>query len=246
MDARYDTIGQCGFVPQAPVALSVRMLMRMANSIAFISILALALTGANAQSPKKNKKDTATAASNLTDPNAAGQPKQAPGGPDTSSQGYIIGSEDVLNITVIASSGPALQNQCTVRPDGYISLPLVGEVLASGATPRKLESLIGEKLIAGKMFVEPNVTVAVLQFNSRKVYISGDGIAKPGSYPLVVPTKVSELLTQAGGFRDFANKKKITILRGKQILRYNDNEVSRGKNMEQDILLQPGDHIYVK
>jgi protein involved in polysaccharide export with SLBB domain len=86
----------------------------------------------------------------------------------------------------------------------------------------------------------------VSQVNSRKAYISGDGIGKPGVIPLAVPTKVSEAIAYAGGFRDFANKKKIHIVRGSKVYTYNDNDVAAGKHLEQDITLEPGDHIYVK
>ncbi len=90
----------------------------------------------------------------------------------------------------------------------------------------------------------------VLAVHSKKVFVSGDGIARTGAMDLVVPTHVSEALTWAGGYKEFAKKGKIRIVRidkdGKPTtFKYNDNEVSHGKKLEQNILLKAGDHIYV-
>jgi polysaccharide export outer membrane protein len=91
--------------------------------------------------------------------------------------------------------------------------------------------------------------VGVFQVRSRKYFISGN-VGKTGEGYLVVPTRVSEALANAGGFRDFAKTKSIRIIRimpdGKpKQFKYNDNEVSHGKKLEQNIFLEPGDHIYV-
>jgi len=98
--------------------------------------------------------------------------------------------------------------------------------------------------------IDPNVTVNVAQVHSKKVYISGDGIQRTGTMDLVVATHVSEVIAWAGGFREFAKKSKIRIIRigpdGKAVqFKYNDNDVSHGRKLEQNILLKPGDHIYV-
>lgn len=163
----------------------------------------------------------------------------------TGSDDYVLGAPDVISVTVFAGGTPNVIT-ATIRPDGIISVPLAGELRASGLTPERLEQSIAQRLKDAKLYVDPNVTVSVVDFKSRTVYISGDGISKPGEYALVVPTKVSELLAKAGGFRDFARSKSIHILRGGKLINYNDADVSNGKRLEQDILLQPGDHIYVK
>jgi polysaccharide export outer membrane protein len=112
-----------------------------------------------------------------------------------------------------------------------------------------LEVSIAERLKANEIVIDPSVTVGVNQVKSRKYYISGE-VNKPGEQFLVVPTRVSEALANAGGFRDFAKKASIRIIRimpdGKSItFKYNDKDVSHGKNLGQNIFLEPGDHIYV-
>jgi polysaccharide export outer membrane protein len=85
----------------------------------------------------------------------------------------------------------------------------------------------------------------VMDVRSRKYYIDGE-VGRPGQFALVTPTRVLEALSMAGGFREFANQKKITILRGSQTFKFNYKEVIRGKHLEQNIYLENGDHIIVK
>ncbi|HUE21810.1 MAG TPA: polysaccharide biosynthesis/export family protein, partial [Bryobacteraceae bacterium] len=153
---------------------------------------------------------------------------------------YLIGAEDVISIRVWHE--PENSGQFVVRPDGKISVPLVGEIQAAGLTPEKLSLNIAGSL--QKIMVHPEVTVGVEKVNSKKYYIQGE-VNKAGSYPLVIDTTVLEALVNAGGFRDFANTKKIVILRGTQRLKFNYHDVTHGKNMEQNILLKPGDQIIV-
>ena len=153
---------------------------------------------------------------------------------------YLIGPEDVLLIRVWRE--PELSGQFMVRPDGKISLPLINELQAGGITPAKLNTQITEAL--GKYMTRPEVTVVVQQVNSKKFYIQGE-VNRPGAYPLVVPTTVLEALVNAGGFKDFANTKKIVILRGSERLKFNYKDVVRGKNLDQNIQVQNGDQIIV-
>jgi len=126
---------------------------------------------------------------------------------------------------------------------------MVGDLKASGLTTEQLETSIAERLKANEIVNDPSVTVGVFQVRSRKYYISGE-VNKPGEQYLVVPTRVSEALANAGGFRDFAKRTSIRIIRmtpggeSKQF-KYNDKDVSHGKKLEQNIFLEPGDHIYV-
>jgi polysaccharide export outer membrane protein len=157
---------------------------------------------------------------------------------------FVIGNDDVLAINVWKE--PDISRSIPVRSDGKISLPLVGEVQAAGLTPLKLEKDIAEKL---KNYIsEPEVTVMVQQINSQKFNILGQ-VARPGSYVLANSPTVLDAIALAGGFRDFAKQKSIYILRpgagGESHLRFNYKDVSQGKNMSQNIKLQPGDTIIV-
>ena len=155
---------------------------------------------------------------------------------------YLIGPEDVLQVTVWAD--PRLSGTFLVRSDGRISMNLIGEVVATGKTPAKLGTEIEETLKEKEILKRPQVNVQVTQINSKQYSINGE-VNRPGSFPLVVPTTIMKALVNAGGFRDFANKKKIEIMRGDQRLKFNWNEVIKGKKLEQNVYLQPGDIIIV-
>jgi polysaccharide export outer membrane protein len=157
---------------------------------------------------------------------------------------FVIGNDDVLAINVWKE--PDISRSIPVRSDGKISLPLVGEVQAAGLTPLKLEKDIASKL---KNYIsEPEVTVMVQQVNSQKFNILGQ-VVKPGSYVIANSPTVLDALALAGGFRDFAKQKSIYVLRksatGESRIAFNYKEVSQGKNMAQNIKLQPGDTIIV-
>jgi polysaccharide biosynthesis/export protein len=158
---------------------------------------------------------------------------------------FVIGDADVLSITVWKE--PEVSKSVPVRSDGKISLPLAGEVQASGLTPLKLEQEIATKL--QNYISEPEVTVIVTQINSKKYNILGQ-VGRSGSFPLTGSMTVLDAIAQAGGFRDFAKQKSIYILRkdasgGESRMPFNYKEVIKGKNPEQNIKLQPGDTIVV-
>lgn len=153
---------------------------------------------------------------------------------------YQIGPGDVIGIRVWRE--PELSQQQTVRPDGKITLPLVGDVVANGLSPNQIRDSITEQL--QEFILNPNVMVVVMQVRSKKYTITGE-VGRPGSYPLLAPTTVMDALTNAGGFRDFANRKKITIIRGDERFKFNYNDVIKGKHREQDIQLLDGDLIVV-
>ena len=169
-------------------------------------------------------------------------PKGTPPAATTDDDTFVIGPEDALTITVWGDQ--RLSGAFLVRSDGRISVNLIGEVMASGKTPAKLSKEIEDILKEKEILRRPQVNVQVTAINSKKYSINGE-VNKPGSFPLVVPTKVLQALVNAGGFRDFANKKKIEIIRGDQRLKFNWNEVIKGKKTEQNIFLQPGDIIIV-
>ena len=153
---------------------------------------------------------------------------------------YVIGAEDLLQILVWREA--EVSGSVVVRPDGMITLQLIGEVQAAGRTPNALREEITEKL--SQFLNRPEVMVSVTGVRSKKYYITGQ-VNRTGAFPLVVPTTVLEALSGAGGFQQWANKKNITILRGSQRLKFNYNEVIKGKNPGQDIYLENGDHIIV-
>ena len=169
---------------------------------------------------------------------------QNPGAtPDSSN--YVIGSDDVLNVHVwhqTEISGPV-----TVRPDGKISLPLIGEMPAGGLTPPQLQSAISDKLRA---FVnEPEVTVIVQQSNSKKFNVLGR-VERPGSYSLATRMRVLDGIAAAGGFSDFAKVSKIYVLRptssnGVQRLPFNYKRITQNHDTSENVDLQAGDTVVV-
>jgi polysaccharide biosynthesis/export protein len=173
-------------------------------------------------------------------PKPSPEPATSAAASPTDSKTYVIGAEDVLFLKVWNEA--QLTGAVIVRPDGKISLPLVGELQAGGLTPEKLGNTIAEGL--SKFLTHPDVTVSVQQVNSKKYFIIGE-VQKTGSFPLVVPTTVLEALVQAGGFRDFAKTGSIVIMRRGERLKFNYKNVIKGKNAEQNIQLEAGDQIIV-
>lgn len=157
---------------------------------------------------------------------------------------YVIGPEDQLSIVFYHDK--EMSADVVVRPDGKISLPLLNDVLASGLTPEQLRQRV---IVDAKRFVQdPNATVVVRQINSRKVFITG-AVERPGNFPLIGPTTVLQLIATAGGVKEYADAKKILIIRsegGRQsTFNFNYKDVVSQKNMTQNILLRPGDTVVV-
>ena len=153
---------------------------------------------------------------------------------------YVIGAQDILMIKVwreMDFTGPY-----TVRPDGKISMPLVGDVQASGLTPERLGEQLKQAL--SNFINSPDVSVSLQTVGSKKFYITGE-VNRAGEYTLATPTKVFDALSNAGGFRDFANKKKIIIIRGTERIKFNYQDILKGKSLEQNIFLENGDTIVV-
>jgi polysaccharide export outer membrane protein len=166
--------------------------------------------------------------------------------PDTGHKAYVIGPLDVLSIKVWNNAN--LSGAVSVDSDGLISLPLVGEIKADGLTQRQLKEKLVERL---RDFFNnnPDVDVTVLKVNSKRFFVYG-GVGHPGEYPLVQETTIMDALASVGGFAAFGNKKKIRIQRMLpsgvvEEHKFNYDEVSKGKHMEQNILLENGDRIIV-
>jgi polysaccharide export outer membrane protein len=158
--------------------------------------------------------------------------------------GYVIGPDDVLSIVFWYEKD--MSADAVVRPDGKISLPLLNEIQASGLTPEELRKSI--TAAANDYVADPRVVVVVKAINSRKVFITGQ-VHKPGPYPLGGPTTVLQLIAMAGGLQDWADSKKITIIRNENgrpsTYLFNYNDVERRKNVAQNIELKPGDTVMV-
>lgn len=158
---------------------------------------------------------------------------------------FVFGVDDVLAVNVWKEA--EISRTVTVRSDGKISLPLVGELQASAKTPRQLQDEISSKLSG--FISEPAVTVIVQEIRSRRFNILGR-VEHPGSYPLTESTTVLDAIAIAGGLRDFAKEKSIYVLRpkleGTQLrLAFNYKGVIRDKHLEQNIKLQPHDTVVV-
>jgi polysaccharide export outer membrane protein len=204
----------------------------------FVPGLVLVLVGllpGFAQSTQSEKVVTA---------NSSAQSDAAPSGKPNDAN-FIIGNDDVLAISVWKE--PELTKAVPVRSDGKISLPLVGEMQAAGRTPLQLEESITAKL---KDFItSPEVTVIVQEVKSRKYNILGE-VAKPGSFPLTATTTIMDAIATSGGFKDFAKKTGVYILRkgpdGHETrLNFNYKDFIKGKNTNQNITLEPNDTIIV-
>jgi|SRR5579862_4820786 len=157
---------------------------------------------------------------------------------------YPVGVSDVLHVSVWKNND--LSQTVTVGPDGFISLPLLGDVQVSGMTTSQLATMLSSRLTS--YMVNPEVTVSVVEIHSRQVYLIGQ-VAKPGRFPLIGPTTVLQLIAQAGGLTIFAKRKDIYVLRvtkngQTEKIPFNYNNVIRGKGSE-NVNLQPGDTVFV-
>jgi polysaccharide biosynthesis/export protein len=204
--------------------------------------LAILAGSLGAQVPARSQPD-----GRLPDPQAvvavAQPPSPSPNKPHDDS--FVIGNDDVLSINVWKE--PDVSRSIPVRSDGKISLPLVGEVQATGRTPLQLEQEITSKLRS--YIAEPEVTVMVQQINSEKFNILGQ-VEKPGSYSLTNGATVLDAIAAAGGFKDFAKLKGVYVLRqnasgGESRIAFNYKDVIKGKHPEQNIKLEPRDTIVV-
>ncbi len=158
---------------------------------------------------------------------------------------YRVGPTDVLSIVVWKQPDLSV-GQIPVRPDGKISLPLVGELKVAGLTAVEIKEAITERI---KEYVtDPNVTVIVLQVNYPVAFVIGE-VNRPGPVPIRQDTTMLQLVSMVGGFNLFADKSHVHLLRregGKEIrMRFNYDQVVKGKHLEQNVIVRPGDVIVV-
>lgn len=203
----------------------------MKSSIArFIAIFAFLISftaAAAAAEPQQIKREAAA--------------QGAPTPPD-----YVVGPEDILDISVWKNAD--LSRVVVVRPDGMISLPLVGDIKAAGLSPEQLKAAIEKKL--REYSEKPIVSVIVQAVNSYKVFVLGE-VRTPGVQVYKANATVLHAITLAGGFTEYASKNKIVLIRKgkdgmeqKTKLRFKDL-VSPDDNENKNLILKPGDTIFV-
>jgi len=221
------------------------MLKGKQSAILWGIALALAvapLAKSQSSTPSEVKKPVGAPATTPTD--SAKPPVKPKGADDPALANYTIGEQDVLDIDVWQEK--ELSGQAVVRPDGKITMPLVGEIYVVGMTPVQLQTELMKKL---EPFVTvPQVTVSVHEINSRKVYVMGE-VGHEGVYHINSTTTISQILVQAGGVREYAKRSKIYVLRtldGKQVrLPFNYSAFIKGQKNGQDFALRPGDTVVV-
>ena len=209
---------------------------------AMLTLLVLVSSGAFAQTGSASQTPAPSAAQA---DKQAGETKAEGSRAAHSDSSYVIGANDVLAINVWKE--PDISRSVPVRSDGKISLPLVGELQASGQTPQQLEQEITKRLQS--YISEPEVTVIVTDSKSQKVNIMGM-VTRPGAYLLTSSTTVLDAIAMAGGFKDFAKQKSIYVLRPapdgtQQRIPFNYKDVIKGKNPAENVRLQAGDTVVV-
>ena len=163
---------------------------------------------------------------------------------DDAPNAYAIGIGDVVDISVWKN--PELSVTVPVRPDGRLSVPLLGDIQAAGMTPLALKDELSLKF--REFVTAPSVSVVIKEINSRKVYVSGE-VAAPGAFDLQPRTKLMQVMSMAGGMTAYA-KGRVVVLRdssdGKGDKRYeiDVSKIISGRRPEDNIILQPGDTLY--
>jgi polysaccharide biosynthesis/export protein len=213
----------------------IRHVVRAYVVIAAVAVLSTALWCQGAAGPKFGGSELKEAAART--PSAAPHVNVA--------DSFVVGPDDILAINVWNET--EITRSVTVRPDGKISVALIGELQASGKTPQQLEREITSKL--SSFVTDPTVTVIVQEIRSRKFSVLGK-VTHPGSYSLTNTTTVLDAIALAGGFRDFAKQKAIYVLRQKSDgsavrLAFDYKEVVKGNKLEQNVRLEPRDTVVV-
>jgi polysaccharide biosynthesis/export protein len=158
--------------------------------------------------------------------------------------GYRIGAEDILQISVFGNE--ALSRTVPVRPDGMISLPLINDVTAAGLTPMELRDVISKKLV--EFVPKPEVAVIVTEVKSLMVSVMGQ-VMKPGRYDLKTAGTVIDALAMAGGFKEFAERSRVVVLRNEngttRKMPFDYDKMSASKQAQENFALRPGDIVIV-
>lgn len=157
---------------------------------------------------------------------------------------YMLGAEDVLIISVWRDE--QLTREVVVRPDGFVSFPLVGDVQAAGRTVEEVRTDVAKRLT--KFIPNPQVSVTLTKVLSYRIYVLGR-VNKPGEFMVGHTADVLQALSLAGGLTTFAAENDIRIMRRvngeQQVFPFRYGEAKKGKGLEQNILLQRGDVVMV-
>jgi polysaccharide export outer membrane protein len=219
---------------EVPVVIGKRLALSF-------SIALLATATASAQNRGNADKNTAPEVVKQEAPKANLNSTDAVGNGLAVPNTYVIGPEDIIGISVYREQ--EISRQYGVRPDGKITVPLIKDIQAAGFTPEQLGQNIAKALM--EFINKPDVVVSVLQVNSKKFFVTGE-VNRPGQYALVTPITVFEALNGAGGFRDFANRKNIVLMRGSERIKFNYEDILKGKHLDTNIQVQNNDTIVVK
>lgn len=159
-------------------------------------------------------------------------------------ESYRLQSPDEIQVTVLPQS--ELNTRVVIRPDGKISLPLIGDVFVQGMTPMEVSQKVTEEL--SKYAKNPSVSVVVTGFNSKKVYVIGE-VFRQGAYPYTGDKTVFEAVQEAGSFTRRASLGRVLLVRGEvknpQVIDINLKDVVRKGRKDKDLYLRPGDIVYV-
>jgi polysaccharide export outer membrane protein len=217
--------------------------LRVPGVLLVVTLLAPVTSDARQAGQRATTKPTAAEAKSSAV--EGGSAIKAPVAEAALSSDYVIGVDDLLTIRFWADQ--QMSGDVVVRPDGKISLPLLNDVQAAGYTPQQLADEL--KKAAAKYITEPAATIMIKEIRSRKVFVLGQGVARPGVVPLNTEMNVLQLLAAAGGLVEYADKGNIVIIRkengSEKRFKFNFNDVIRGKNVQQNITLQPGDTVLV-
>ena len=185
------------------------------------------------------------AAASAQQPGAPASAKAPATAPAAVTPDYVIGPDDILHIVVWREQ--EMTTTLPVRPDGKIALPLIGEVEAAGKTPAALQELLTAK--AEKYVNNPQVTVMVTDVRSKRVFVLGE-VLRPGSFTLSPGMTALQAITAAGGLSQYANSRKIFVLRKEGNtpvrLHFNYQGVISGRDLNADLPLRAGDTIIVR
>jgi polysaccharide export outer membrane protein len=215
-------------VPDFALILSVLLWVGMASEFRLA-----------AQTAKDGKKAVTVATTSLPEDHPA--PPSARSAEETNPD-YQLGIGDVIHVSVWREQ--ELTQTAVVRPDGKISLPLMGEISVAGKTATEVKAKVRDRLL--QFVTDPQVTVSVLEIHSRQVYITGQ-VQRPGAYPLVGSINVLQLIASAGGLTPFAHKKGIVILDSTQTQKEKFDYASaiQGRDKNNRLVLSPGDTVVV-
>jgi polysaccharide biosynthesis/export protein len=158
---------------------------------------------------------------------------------------YRLQPSDVVEISVWKEE--ELKRQTLVRPDGGLSFPLVGDLMVAGRTLPEVQREIETRL--GRFVPDATVSVSVIEINGNQIFVVGK-VGRPGAYKLGRALDVMQVLSLAGGTTEFAGVDNIKIIRRgadgeQQVFYFNYSDVSRGRRLEQNIVLQSGDTLVV-